>query len=91
MGLYTWGGLTSANLTNLCTSACNSSIATFRSNVLSSCANDVYTDTPANATGYVYGTGTLDDIYNVQGVSVKPIALVDYYFLNYKLNCMQDE
>ncbi len=83
--------MTSEDLINLCTDTCNSSIATFRGNVLDACADDVYTDTPVNATGYVYGTATLNDIYNVQGMSVMPIALADYYFLNWKLNCMQDE
>lgn len=89
--LYVWGGLTMNDITALCTTACSDSISSFRANVLEACVNDVYTDEPANATAYVYGIGTMNDIYNVEGVSVKPIALVDYYFLSYNLTCTQDE
>ncbi|KAF7131457.1 hypothetical protein CNMCM5793_004682 [Aspergillus hiratsukae] len=74
-GLYVWGGLTLDDLTALCTTACSESIASFRDTVLTACSQDVYTDEPYNATGYVEGTGITNDIYNVQGVSVKPIAL----------------
>ncbi|KAJ6007240.1 hypothetical protein N7540_011216 [Penicillium herquei] len=88
--LYSWGGMTIDNLTDLCTEYCSESIANFRTDVLEACANDVYTDEPVNATGYVYGTGVLNDIYNVDGVSVEPIALVDYYFLGYNMTCSQD-
>lgn len=89
--LYTWGGLTADNLTDLCTTTCSDSIASYRSTALTACADDIYTDAPiTNATAYVYGTGSLQNIYNVEGISVRPIAFADYYFLNYKLNCMQD-
>ncbi|OQE13794.1 hypothetical protein PENFLA_c043G06933 [Penicillium flavigenum] len=81
-------GLTENDLDELCTSGCSGSIATFRNSVMSNCANDIYTDAPANATGYVYGTGISDDIYNVEGVSAKPIAIVDSFFLNYNVTCM---
>ncbi|CAG8910036.1 unnamed protein product [Penicillium egyptiacum] len=83
-------GLTVENLTALCTTACSSSIATFRENVFTNCANDIYTDEPVNASSYVYGTGTKNDIYNVEGISIKPIAMVDPYFINYDMTCMQD-
>ena len=89
--LYSWGGLIAANLTNMCTTACTNSLTSYWANVLQACANDVYTDTPANATDYVYGTSTLNDICNVEGVSVKPVAFADYYILNCNLNCMLDK
>ncbi|KAJ5640366.1 uncharacterized protein N7484_008228 [Penicillium longicatenatum] len=62
-------GLTENDLDELCTSGCSGSIATMRDSVISNCANDIYTDAPSNATGYVYGTGISDDIYNVEGVA----------------------
>jgi hypothetical protein len=54
----------------------------------STCVAD--TDPVQESTGYVYGTGMDDIIYNVQGTSVRPIALADYYILNYKLLCLKD-
>lgn len=84
-------GLSAENITALCTIACFDSITSFRSKVLTSCANDVYTDEPVNGTSYVYGTGVKDDIYNIEGISIKPIGLVDPFFVNYNVTCMQDE
>ncbi|KAJ5399171.1 hypothetical protein N7465_009660 [Penicillium sp. CMV-2018d] len=83
-------GLTPENLTALCTTACFDSITTFRSKVLKSCASDVYTDEPSNDTSYVYGTGAKDDMHNVEGISIKPIGLIDPFFVNYNVTCMQD-
>jgi hypothetical protein len=89
--LYTWGGLSADNLTDLCTTTCSESVASYRSTALTACADDIYTDAPiTNATAYVYSTGSLQDIYNVEGISVRPIAFADYYLLNYQLNCMKD-
>ncbi|KAI3090361.1 hypothetical protein CBS147333_10339 [Penicillium roqueforti] len=84
-------GLSAENITALCTIACFDSITSFRSKVLTSCANDVYTDEPVNGTSYVYGTGVKDDIYNIEGISIKPIGLVDPFFVNYNVTCMQDD
>lgn len=89
--LYTWGGLSGEALDLLCIDTCTSSIASFRANVLEACSDDVYTDPIVNSTGYVTGTDTLDSIYNIESISVRPIALVDYYFLNYNLLCLKDE
>ncbi|KAK8103188.1 hypothetical protein PG984_016334 [Apiospora sp. TS-2023a] len=89
--LYVWGGLSAMELDSLCTPSCASSIADYRSNVLAACADDVYTDPSQDATGYVPGTDTTNDVYNVGRISIKPIGIVDYYFLNYKLLCLQDD
>lgn len=83
--------LSTDNLTTLCTQTCASSLDDLRSKVEEACSDEIYTDKPLNATGYVYGTGTQNDIYNVEGISVKPVAFIDYYLLGYKLLCMQEE
>ncbi|KAJ5677918.1 uncharacterized protein N7477_003551 [Penicillium maclennaniae] len=49
-------GLTENDLDELGTSGCSGSIATIRDSVISNCANDIYTDAPANATGGVSQT-----------------------------------
>ncbi|KAJ4323824.1 hypothetical protein N0V84_004170 [Fusarium piperis] len=89
--LYTWGGFSDQNLVPLCTSACSKSIESYRSKVIKVCANDVYTDPEVNTPGYVPGTNVPNDIYNAGGSSLRPIALADYYFLNYKLLCLKDD
>lgn len=89
--LYTWGGFSDENLVALCTTNCSKSIENYRSNVITACADDVYTDPVINSTEYIDGTNTREDIYNVGSVSVQPIALADYYFLNYRLLCLKDE
>ncbi|KAH6999051.1 hypothetical protein BKA56DRAFT_665569 [Ilyonectria sp. MPI-CAGE-AT-0026] len=89
--LYTWGGFSDENLVALCTTNCSKSIEIYRSNVIIACANDVYTDPVINSTEYIDGTNTREDIYNVGSVSVQPIALADYYFLNYRLLCLKDD
>ena len=89
--LDTWDGLSDQTLVPLCTSTCSKSIESYRSKVIKVCANDVYTDPEVNAEGYVPGTNTPNDIYNAGGASVRPIALADYYFVNYKLICLKDE
>jgi hypothetical protein len=91
LALYTLNTLTEANLTALCISDCTKSIASYRENVLSACANDVSSSTPSNGSVAVPGTGLYDDIYNIQGGSVRPVHLADYFLLNYKINCLQDE
>lgn len=89
--LYIWGGLTAEDLDVLYTDSCTNSINSFRASVLTACADDVYTDPVQNGTGYVPGTGTLNEIYNVEAISsMRPIATVDYYFLNYNLTCLKD-
>ncbi|KAM0544190.1 hypothetical protein ACHAPJ_011941 [Fusarium lateritium] len=88
--LYTWSGFSDQNLTPLCTSTCSKSIESYRSKVIKACADDVYTDPPVESTGYVLGTNVQDDIYNSHD-SVRPIALADYYFVNYKLLCLKND
>lgn len=89
--LYAWGGHSAQSLDPLCTSTCSKSIKSYRSKVIKVCANDVYTDPEGDATGYVPGTNVPNDIYNAGGSSLRPIALADFYFLNYKLICLRDE
>lgn len=89
--LYTWNEFPEQNLILLCTSTCSKSIERYRSEVIRVCANDVYTEPEAHATGYVPGTNTPNDIYNDDSSSLRPIALADYYFLNYNLLCLKDE
>lgn len=91
LALYTLNTLTEANLTALCTAECSKSVAGYRENVLSACANDVSSSTPSNGSVAIPGTGLYDDIYNIQGGSVRPVHLADYFLLNYKINCLQDE
>lgn len=88
--LYTWKALGLDNLTMLCTSTCTSSLSQYRKKVLSACASDVYTDPAINATGYIYGTDTPNDIFNVEGISMNPIVMADYYILNYRSLCQKD-
>ncbi|KAM0524099.1 hypothetical protein ACHAPE_001354 [Trichoderma viride] len=91
LALYTLNTLTEANLTALCITECTKSIASYRENVLSACANDVSSSTPSNGSVAIPGTGLYDDIYNIQGGSVRPVHLADYFLLNYKINCLQDD
>ncbi|KAM0259134.1 hypothetical protein ACHAQJ_003505 [Trichoderma viride] len=91
LALYTLNTLTEANLTALCITECTKSIASYRENVLSACANDVTSSTPSNGSMAIPGTGLYDDIYNIQGGSVRPVHLADYFLLNYKINCLQDD
>ncbi|KAJ4244050.1 hypothetical protein NW762_014663 [Fusarium torreyae] len=88
--LYTWSGFSDQNLTPLCTSTCSKSIESYRSKVMKACADDVYTDPPVESTEYVLGTNVQEDIYNSHD-SVRPIALADYYFVNYKLLCLKND
>jgi len=83
--------LTRENLTTLCTNSCSTALSAWRTNVNQACADELYTDAAQNATEYVYGTSVENDIYNVQGVSVKPVAFADFYVLGYELICLQDE
>lgn len=89
--LYTWGGLTESDIETVCTESCAESFNDLRASVVTACAEDVYTDPVINDTGYIYGTGFSNDIYNVESVSVYPLAFVDYYLLSYRLLCMKDE
>jgi hypothetical protein len=89
--LYGRENLSLDDLKELCTPKCEASIAKFRENADKACCNELYTDPVANSTSFVYGTGFPDSIYNIKSVSVRPIALADYFFTNYKLLCMQDE
>lgn len=88
--LETWDEFSNQNLVSLCTSTCSKSIESYRSKVMEVCAKDAYTDPESNAEGYVPGTNTPNDIYNAGGASLRPIALADYYFVNYKLVCLKD-
>jgi hypothetical protein len=89
--LYTWGGLTESDIETVCTENCARSFGALRANVAAACAEDVYTDPVINGTGYIYGTGFSNSIYNVESISAHPVAIVDYYHLSYKLLCMKDE
>lgn len=91
LALYTLNTLTEANLTALCVTKCTNSIASYRENVLSACAKDVTCSTPSNGSVPIPGTGLYDDIYNIQGGSIRPVHLADYFLLNYKINCLQDK
>ncbi|KAH6655548.1 hypothetical protein BKA67DRAFT_657480 [Truncatella angustata] len=89
--LYTWGGMSADELAALCTDSCRDSIVDHRANVAQECADDIYVDPPEkNITDYVYGTSTTNDVYGMEGKTVNPLALVDYYFLNYNLLCLKD-
>ncbi|KAM0462376.1 hypothetical protein ACHAPV_003851 [Trichoderma viride] len=90
LALYTLNTLTEANLTALCVTKCTNSIASYRENVLSACAKDVTCSTPSNGSVPIPGTGLYNDIYNIQGGSIRPVHLADYFLLNYKINCLQD-
>lgn len=89
--LYTWGGFADSDIETICTESCSESFDALRANVASACLNDVYTDPVINDTGFIYGTGFSNDLYNVESVSVHPLAFIDYYLLSYKLLCMKDE
>ncbi|KAL7938017.1 hypothetical protein V8C35DRAFT_330113 [Trichoderma chlorosporum] len=91
LALYTLNTLTEANLTTLCDADCTKSIASYRENVLRACANDISSSTPSDGSMAVPGTGLHDDIYNIQGGSVRPVHLADYFLLNHKINCLQDD
>lgn len=90
---YTWAGLTADNITNLCTQACTNSITTFRESVVSACGDQLYTDPVINGTNAsqpIYGTGQTWNLLNVNDITARPVAFVDYWALNYHLNCMTD-
>jgi hypothetical protein len=89
--LYTWGGLTESDIETVCTESCAESFEALRANVATACADDVYTDPVIADTGYVYGTGFSNSIYNIESISARPVAIVDYYHLSYKLLCLKDE
>lgn len=89
--LYTWGGLSAGDLAGLCTLRCNASLTTYRTAVATACANDLYTDPVTNSSGYAYGTQQPVSIYDSEGVTMRPIGLVDFYALNYALLCMVDD
>lgn len=89
--LYTWGGLTESEIEAVCTESCAESFAAQRANVATACAEDVYVDPVVDDTGYVYGTGFSNSIYNVESISARPVSFVDYYLLSYKLLCMKNE
>jgi hypothetical protein len=40
--LYTWGGITATELSELCTSGCTASVNSYRSSVLSACSGDIW-------------------------------------------------
>jgi hypothetical protein len=88
---YAYYGLTADNITELCTADCSDSINQYRQAVLQECVNDVYTDPVINNTDTIYGTSQTYDVYNINDVSMKPIGLADFWFINYNLTCMQDE
>jgi hypothetical protein len=89
--LYTWGGLTESDIEAVCTESCAESFAAQRASVAAACAKDVYVDPVVDDTGYVYGTGFGNGIYNVESISARPVSFVDYYLLSYKLLCMKNE
>jgi hypothetical protein len=88
--LYTLNSFTADDLATMCTDACTSSLASYRSKVATACANDVIASLVQNASTEIPGTNTYSDIYNLQGSSIRPIKLVDYFATSYSLNCLKD-
>ena len=86
-----WANLTSDSLTELCTDLCANSLKNYHAEAATACADDVYTDENTNSTEYVVGTGAYDSVFHMEDLSVKAVAMVDYYIVNYHLLCLKDK
>ena len=83
--------MTEADIDNVCTESCAESFGALRASVATACAGDVYTDPVIDDADDIYGTGFSNNIYNVDSISARPVAFVDYYLLSYRLLCLKDE